>query len=97
MRADKVQYQPSDEVDFVIIGSGAAGGILAKELSTNGFRVVDTVSLGAVTARIRGVAFAPTTGRLFVTYAGKPQRPGFVMCFDLVHRKVIWREPAPGS
>jgi len=27
-------------VDFVIIGSGAAGGILAKELSTNGFRVV---------------------------------------------------------
>src|ERR1700741_5261659 len=40
MTADKVQYQPSDEVDFVIIGSGAAGGILAKELSTNGFRVV---------------------------------------------------------
>ena len=40
MTADKVQYRPSDEVDFVIIGSGAAGGILAKELSTNGFRVV---------------------------------------------------------
>jgi len=34
------KYQPSDEVDFVIIGSGAAGGILAKELSANGFRVV---------------------------------------------------------
>ncbi|MDP9338477.1 MAG: GMC family oxidoreductase [Acidobacteriota bacterium] len=34
------KYKPSDEVDFVIIGSGAAGGILAKELSTNGFRVV---------------------------------------------------------
>ena len=32
---------PIDEpVDFVIIGSGAAGGILAKELSTNGFKVV---------------------------------------------------------
>jgi len=32
---------PNDElVDFVIIGSGAAGGILAKELSTNGFKVV---------------------------------------------------------
>src|SRR5215470_12657433 len=40
MTPDKVQYQTSDEVDFVIIGSGAAGGILAKELSTNGFRVV---------------------------------------------------------
>src|SRR5215467_2293197 len=35
-----VKFLPSDEVDFVIIGSGAAGGILAKELSTNGFRVV---------------------------------------------------------
>ena len=35
-----VTYKPSDEVDFVIVGSGAAGGVLAKELSTNGFRVV---------------------------------------------------------
>jgi len=36
---DQPKYKTSDEVDFVIIGSGAAGGILAKELS-NGFRVV---------------------------------------------------------
>jgi choline dehydrogenase-like flavoprotein len=40
MRPDQPKYKTSDEVDFVIIGSGAAGGILAKELSTNGFRVV---------------------------------------------------------
>jgi choline dehydrogenase-like flavoprotein len=40
MTQAKVTYQPSDEVDFVIVGSGAAGGVLAKELSTNGFRVV---------------------------------------------------------
>ena len=39
-RADGPKYKTSDEVDFVIVGSGAAGGILAKELSTNGFRVV---------------------------------------------------------
>jgi choline dehydrogenase-like flavoprotein len=35
-----VAYKTSDEVDFVIVGSGAAGGVLAKELSHNGFRVV---------------------------------------------------------
>ncbi len=36
----QVSYKPSEEVDFVIVGSGAAGGVLAKELSTNGFKVV---------------------------------------------------------
>jgi len=40
MTEGKVTYKPSDEVDFVIVGSGAAGGVMAKELSTNGFRVV---------------------------------------------------------
>jgi len=40
MNQAKVTYKPSDEVDFVIVGSGAAGGVMAKELSTNGFHVV---------------------------------------------------------
>ncbi|HYL84216.1 MAG TPA: GMC family oxidoreductase [Candidatus Angelobacter sp.] len=40
MTVEQPKYKTSDEVDFVIVGSGAAGGILAKELSTNGFRVV---------------------------------------------------------
>ena len=34
------QYTPSTEVDFVVIGSGAAGGIMAKQLSVAGFSVV---------------------------------------------------------
>ena len=34
------RFAPSDLVDFVIVGSGAAGGILAKELSAAGFAVV---------------------------------------------------------
>ena len=38
--ASKVQFDTRDAVDFVIIGSGSAGGILAKELSTAGFDVV---------------------------------------------------------
>src|SRR5204863_4038883 len=33
-------YKHSEAVDFVIIGSGAAGGIMAKQLSTAGFSVV---------------------------------------------------------
>ena len=35
-----IQYKPTTEVDFVVIGSGAAGGIMAKELSVAGFSVV---------------------------------------------------------
>jgi choline dehydrogenase-like flavoprotein len=33
-------YGERDAVDFIIVGSGAAGGVLAKELSTAGFDVV---------------------------------------------------------
>src|SRR5499425_2200226 len=40
MHPDRVQFKTSDQVDFVIVGSGAAGGVLAKELSSNGFSVV---------------------------------------------------------
>jgi choline dehydrogenase-like flavoprotein len=35
-----VQFRSSEIVDFVVIGSGAAGGVVAKELSTAGFSVV---------------------------------------------------------
>ncbi len=35
-----VTYSPNDEVDFVIVGAGAAGGVMARELSRAGFTVV---------------------------------------------------------
>jgi choline dehydrogenase-like flavoprotein len=33
-------YQPNHPVDFVVVGSGAAGGAVAKELAVTGFEVV---------------------------------------------------------
>jgi len=33
-------YPTREEIDFVVVGSGSAGGIVAKELSTAGFSVV---------------------------------------------------------
>ena len=36
----RARFAPGDIVDFAIVGSGAAGGIIAKELSTAGFSVV---------------------------------------------------------
>jgi len=33
-------FQTRDPVDFVIVGSGAAGGVMAKELATAGHSVV---------------------------------------------------------
>ena len=34
------RYETREEVDFVIVGSGAAGGVMARELSRAGFTVV---------------------------------------------------------
>jgi choline dehydrogenase-like flavoprotein len=34
------KFETKTQVDFVIVGAGAAGGVVAKELSTAGFQVV---------------------------------------------------------
>ena len=40
MVRDQIKYDRKSPVDFVIVGAGAAGGIVAKELSSAGFQVV---------------------------------------------------------
>ena len=41
LRRDMMKkYNPSEEVDFLVIGSGAAGGVMAKQLAVAGFSVV---------------------------------------------------------
>jgi choline dehydrogenase-like flavoprotein len=34
------KFRPTDPIDFLVIGAGAAGGVVAKELATAGFQVV---------------------------------------------------------
>src|SRR2546426_12332986 len=34
------RYRPSERVDFLVIGAGASGGVMAKELASAGFSVV---------------------------------------------------------
>jgi len=35
-----IRFKPNDVVDFVVVGSGAAGGVMARELSQAGFTVL---------------------------------------------------------
>ena len=39
-QAPSMRYAPTDEVDFAIVGAGAAGGVMARELARSGYRVV---------------------------------------------------------
>ena len=40
MMSTTAKFKTTDAVDFLIVGSGSAGGVLAKELSSNGFQVL---------------------------------------------------------
>ena len=37
---ERTRFARNAEIDFLIIGAGAAGGVIARELSAAGFRIV---------------------------------------------------------
>ena len=72
------KFSPATQVDFVIIGSGGAGGVMAKELSSAGFEVVvleqgprledkdfkhDELKIRSTPALVNDHAFQPNTFR----------------------------------
>jgi choline dehydrogenase-like flavoprotein len=48
------KFRDSDTVDFVIVGSGAAGGVMARELALSGFSVVVLEQGPRISPQVRG-------------------------------------------
>ena len=67
-----VVFDTRRAVDFVVIGSGAAGGILAKELATAGFDVVVLVVVLRLVTHWLGWQ-TPTATDLTPIVAGAPK------------------------
>lgn len=93
MRPDDRQqgprYKDGDVVDFAIVGAGAAGGVVARELSRAGFRVVvleqgpyltekdfqhDELGVGDLNALTNDVALSPQSGRKTADVDATPRK-----------------------
>src|SRR5438132_3081483 len=57
-----------------------------------GFKRVETFTLPGTNRGVRGVAVAPATHMMFVSFGGDggANGNGSVLAYDLVHRKVVW-------
>ena len=93
--APTVRYSPRDEVDYVIVGAGAAGGVMARELAMAGACVVvaivffararklDMVALGDIVASAApiGLFFGRIANFVNGELWGKPSDAPWAMVF----------------
>jgi DNA-binding beta-propeller fold protein YncE len=58
----------------------------------NGFRLVETFTIPGTSRGVRGVAVAPATHMMFISYGGDGggNGNGSVLAYDLVSRRVVW-------
>jgi len=58
----------------------------------NGFRLVETFTIAGTNRGVRGVAVAPATHMMFISYGGDGggNGNGSVLAYDLVARRIVW-------
>jgi DNA-binding beta-propeller fold protein YncE len=58
----------------------------------HGFKLVESFTLTGTDKGVRGVAVSPRTHTMFVSYGGDggANGSGYVLAYDLLHRRVVW-------